>query len=65
MDQGRPPSRATVLNGPVHHVERLKRVGTVASLQVEVREILDQPRNIAARGLYFNRDTDRVAVILK
>ena len=41
-----------------------EEVGAVAAQHLQVRERLDQPRDVAARRLHFDRHRDRVAVVL-
>jgi hypothetical protein len=39
------------------------KIGAVAARHPQVREGLDQARDVAARRLHFDRNRDRVAVV--
>src|SRR5436305_1160225 len=56
-------SRATVFNGALHRFEGFDKVRSVASLDVEIGEAFDQPGNVSSGSLYFDGDTDGIAVV--
>ena len=63
VHERRLPLAAHPCHGFAERAVALEEVGAVAAQQLEVRERLDQPRDVAARGLHFDRDRDRVAVV--
>src|ERR1051325_7465830 len=50
-------------DGLLQSLQRLYRVCAVAAQHEHVREVLDQARHVAARGLHFDGDAYRVAVV--
>src|SRR5215213_8753202 len=65
MDQRRAFALATVINRAPHGRQRLNWIGAVTSLEIQRRGVFDQPRNVAAGSLYFNRNTDRITVVFE
>ena len=65
VNKRRASAFAAILDGAFHHRQRLERVGAVAALQIKIGKILDQPRNVAAGSLHFNRNADRITVIFQ
>ncbi len=63
--EGRSFALAAILDRTFHHRQRLEGVGAVATLQIEIRKVLNEPRNVTARGLHLNRNADRIAVVFQ
>src|SRR5678815_5487505 len=63
--EGRSFTFAAILDRTFHHRQRLEGVGAVATLQIEIRKVLNEPRNVTARGLHLNRNADRIAVVFQ
>ena len=64
VDEHRPLALAHVRDRLAHRAVAGEVVGAVAAEHAQVREVLDDARDVAARRLHFDRDRDRVAVVL-
>src|SRR5438876_7383373 len=65
MNEGRALASAAIRYCSPHYSQRVARAGAVASLQVKIGKVFDQPGNIAAGSLHLDGHADRVAVIFQ
>src|SRR5438046_10678841 len=63
VHQCRTLSPATMSYRASQDIQRFKRIRAITLFHVKVRKVLDQPRDVSARGLHFNRNADRVTIV--